>query len=214
LINSVLNELKLGGPSRLKDYFTENVAFDHQHGTDTCDWVKISGFINPPANITHGVQYRASYTSIINDAFAQAAKILPEAKSFFDIGCGKGKAVIMAALTDQFNRIVGIEYHQPFIDTAQDNFKKTGTSNIKILNRDASYFTDFDENSIIYMYNPFDKFIMDKVRRNIEENTRKAVIAYNKPLHMSVFTNHGWDVQNHFTNNNEDRDLAILTHGI
>jgi len=64
------------------------------------------------------------------------------------------------------------------------------------------------------MYNPFDAFIMEKVRQNIEANTSKAVIAYNKPLHIGIFTDHGWDVKSHTTHDNEDRDLAILSFGI
>lgn len=201
---------KSGGAARIRDYLKENVAFDMQYGTDTSGWLEPGDYEDRPENLEHGVRYRASYTSEICDALKKVGWMLPlDRASFFDLGCGKGKAVLLARKLCPFERVVGVDYYARFIDVARRNVEKMELDNIELHHGNAENFTDFSATSIVYMYNPFDDYIMRQVRQNIERNTNRCIVIYNKPVHIDVFD--GWNTVERKSGWNVDWETAILS---
>jgi tRNA1(Val) A37 N6-methylase TrmN6 len=98
-----------------------------------------------------------------------------------DIGCGKGYALY---LMHQFNfkNIDGIELSKKLSDIAKKNFiiikKKTNIYNIN-----ATKFKYYENYNFFYMFNPFNRSIMEIVLNKIIKkiNKKKIYIIYNNP---------------------------------
>lgn len=184
--------LDQGGFAKLLDHIRENILFDLRHGTNTSSWLQTHEFGDKPKNLEHGVRYRAAAASEITQALHKASRMIdPAQASFYDLGCGKGKTLCVAALNHNFNRIAGIDYYQPFIEQARENTSACGAKNVQLYFNDMAEFKDFDKNSVIFLYNPADDFILEQVRKNIESAAERAVLIYNKPVHADVFKE--WD---------------------
>ncbi len=205
--------IKNGGITKLFDHFKENVLFDLTHGTDTSAWLEKRRFKIHPKNFKFGVRYRASATNEIKASLNKISGIIDTSDSiFFDLGCGKGKVICIAGLQYDFKDIIGIDYYQPFLDQAQKNLDICKLDNAKITLNDMADFKDFAENSVVFLYNPANEVVIDKVRQNIENNSKKAIIIYNKPEHESVFK--GWNVISKNTSADPDHCTTILSYGI
>ena len=198
-----------GGVPRLFSHLQENVLFDLKHGMETSSWLETHKFANPPANIEHGVRYRASYTSEVWRALDIAARYVSDA-SLYDLGCGKGKVLTVAAHSQMFKRIVGIEYYKPFVEATRRNVQHLDQS-VETLLQDASTFDDYDSEAVIYAYNPFDDVILEQAKRKIEARVKKAVFIYCKPVHEDLFSD--WTLLDRKISSNEDRSVSIFGYG-
>ena len=98
-----------------------------------------------------------------------------------DIGCGKGYALY---LMHQFNfkNIDGLELSKKLSDIAKKNFiiikKKTNIYNVN-----AIKFKHYGNYNLFYMFNPFNRSIMEIVLNKIIKkiNKKKIYIIYNNP---------------------------------
>ncbi|MCB1783897.1 MAG: class I SAM-dependent methyltransferase [Alphaproteobacteria bacterium] len=196
-----------GGIRKLYEYVSENIAFDLKNGIETSMWLEKGDFTSHPPMFDHGVRYRASLTSEVLQAFQKIAGLMPQA-SFFDMGCGKGKVLCLAAKTGLFSHITGIDYYPVFLKTAEQNLKNLKQTGVSLVEADMTKFDDFAPDSIIYMYNPADLVVIDKVRENLEKTCRRAIVIYNKPLHAEVFKD--WRVIDYKTSPDLDRNTTIF----
>jgi len=100
---------------------------------------------------------------------------------FIDIGCGKGRACFYAQ--QKYKRVTGIDFSPSLIADAQKNlqsFSGAIKGEIKFELRDASLYDLPDEPALVYLYNPFDEYILRKfITRNIGHFLKhKSRIAY------------------------------------
>jgi len=100
---------------------------------------------------------------------------------FVDIGCGKGRACFYAC--QKYKNVTGIDFSPSLIADAQKNLQAfsgaiKGQINFEL--KDASLYDLPDEPALVYLYNPFDEYILRKfIIRNIEHFTKhKSRIAY------------------------------------
>lgn len=118
---------------------------------------------------------------------------------FLDIGCGKGRALCVAA-HQGFKKVTGIDFSKELCDDANENLTKTKqkipTLQFNVINNDAFYFEIPDDVDCIFFFNPFDEIIMSAVVNNIFEslqnNPRKLYIIYVNPLHKEQFLKAGF----------------------
>ncbi len=115
---------------------------------------------------------------------------------FLDIGCGKGRALCVAA-HHGCKKLTGIDLSKELCNAAKKNLaltKKTisGIDSV-IINNDAFYFEIADDVDCIFLFNPFDETIMSGVVENILESLqahpRKVSIIYVNPLHKEYLIN-------------------------
>jgi 16S rRNA G966 N2-methylase RsmD len=119
---------------------------------------------------------------------------------FLDIGCGKARAMCVAAYYG-VNKISGIELSNNLFITAKENIavtkEKYPATNFKIYNNDAFYFDIDDDVDCIFMFNPFDETIMNGVMENIEtsleNNPRVMTIIYINPMEKHVLQEWGYE---------------------
>lgn len=205
--------LDQGGKEKVQDHLKENVAFDEQHGTNTADWLPKDKFAHHPDNFDKGVRYRAAATSEVLTALEKVKGLIDTTDAgYYDMGCGKGKTLLIAGMTQNFNEVVGVDYYQPFLDIADKNIEKCHLEDINLHFNDMTKFKDFKDTSVVFMYNPADTEIIDKVRQNIEECSSKAIVIYNKPLHSDVFKD--WCILDHKVSNDPDHETVILGFGL
>ena len=197
-----------GGARKILDHVKENVVFDLEYGTSTSPWLDKDDFVERPHNFEHGVKYRASATNEILPALSKVAEIIDVQKAgFYDLGCGKGKVLCITGRDYDYSEIAGVDYYAPFLQIARKNLKVFGLNCINLCYGNMSEYKSFKETSVIYLYNPAEKPIIEKVRENLENITKKAIVIYNKPVHGDVFE--GWDVISHKSNNDPDHNTDI-----
>lgn len=114
---------------------------------------------------------------------------------FVDIGAGKGLSILIASELP-FKKIVGIEYSEVLAAIAEKNISKYTNQmqqcrEIACLCCDATEFNFPDEPSILYLFNPFQGEVMDKLIDNIEQSLdrrpRDLWIVYSTPWEHRKF---------------------------
>jgi len=120
-------------------------------------------------------------------------------EGFLDLGCGKGRALAVAAHFG-FNPVIGLDFHPKLsteaaqlTGTLKEEFPKTS---FKVINNDAFYFEIPGNISTIFLFNPFDEVIMSGVIGNIlksQQITPRVIrVLYANPVHKELFIEEGF----------------------
>jgi SAM-dependent methyltransferase len=116
--------------------------------------------------------------------------------TFVDIGCGKGR-VLCCAARRPLKKVIGIEVNETLVALARENIRKLRgrRSPVEVVGLGAEQF-DYSECTLIYLYNPFDKPIMNLVFDALSETYRRSprhvMIAYVNCVHEQVLEQTGW----------------------
>ena len=115
--------------------------------------------------------------------------------SVLDIGCGKG-LVLRFFGSMQFDAVAGIEYEKKLCLQARKNLK-SAFCKIKVYHADASDFSMYGDYDTFYLYNPFDKKILEKCADRIvaalELRPRKLTVFYCNPVYADVLKKKGFN---------------------
>jgi len=119
----------------------------------------------------------------------RALKDLPitAADRMIDVGCGKGSAM-KVMLEFPFSRVDGIELGEPIAAIARSNFRtlEVPPERYAVITADAAEFTDLDQYTYVYFYNPFTAAVMSSFMANlkasVERSPRRVTIVYDNPL--------------------------------
>lgn len=168
-------------------------GYDRSSGTSTAEWVDPSEIRTDSLNKVHGVHYQPSKVGPLRKALTALA--LPKDQTFIDLGCGKGRALLIAAELG-FKRVVGVEYSPIFCETARANAalflaRNQLDTHIEVVEADAALFQIQPDHKVFFMFNPFDAEVMAAVLENIRESLdsypREACLIYNTPVcHQTV----------------------------
>ena len=109
---------------------------------------------------------------------------------FVDIGSGKGRVLVMAAEYG-FNDIVGVDYAGSLCAVARENFARVHQDKTLLIHHcDAADYEFAEGETVVYLYNPFDAVVMEKMMKrlnaSLRKNPRKAWVIYHHPLWKSV----------------------------
>lgn len=148
-------------------------------------------------DISHATLYMPVSYSLLEAIFEQLPP-LPRTH-FVDIGCGKGRALCVAAY-HSFKKVTGIDFSKKLCEDATSNLALTHINlpslQYKVINNDAFYFDIPDDADCIFLFNPFDEIIMSAVvkniRKSLQRNNRTVKIIYVNPLHKTYFLNAGF----------------------
>ncbi len=138
-------------------------------------------------DIEHATIYMPVSYSILEDLFEQIQ--YKTIHHFLDIGCGKGRALCVAAHYG-CRQVTGIDISKEFCEQALANLSKTKQQLPKleytVLHNDAFYYEIPIDVDTIFLFNPFDAVIMSGVAENIiisyEKNPRDITVLYANPL--------------------------------
>lgn len=166
-------------------------------------------------DISHATIYMPASYDLLEEIFKEAD--INSAKHFVDIGCGKGRAMCVAA-NNGVKKITGIDFSKELCNAAKVNLEHTKKRipelEYKLINNDAFYFDIPPDADCIFMFNPFDEIIMKGVVKNIEksirQSPRKIKIIYLNPLQKDLFIKAGY-VETFHTKNLKYLEGAIFT---
>jgi SAM-dependent methyltransferase len=167
--------------------------FDQEFDTETSrqESLWVLGIKNP--NVEHGVKYQPTPAS----TFAAGLECIPEDLSkfvFVDLGCGKGRTLIMADRAG-FRYTLGVEFSAKLAGTALQNCAKVGTKHAGVVVGDAAEFAFPLEPLVVFFYNPFRPPVLEPVLHNLlsslADHPRPAYIFYVDPLHREVVEHAG-----------------------
>ena len=200
--------------------FNESTAphpFDLAHNVDT------SGFIpgeqvpgNSPSDL-----YSTAYYGISPSSLAAALELLPEPATgftFVDLGCGKGRALLVAAQFD-FTKLLGLEISPELCRIAESNTRTT--PRIEIRQQDVVTLAFPATPLVIFLYHPFLAPILRRVLANLERHHRTnphptyllyANNTYSKLLARFQFLQQVWDYSIPLSPEDTAADRHRITH--
>ncbi len=119
--------------------------------------------------------------------------------SFLNIGCGKGRAMMVAAHFG-FTNIKGIDIAEQFCEHARSEWKKKASiflnTRLQIICTDASQYIIAPQIQTIFLYNPFQQPLIDllitRIDESIRKNSRTIYLIYLNPLYKQRFINAGF----------------------
>lgn len=120
---------------------------------------------------------------------------------FLDIGCGKGRAMCVAAMHG-YKRVEGIDFAKELLDAAEKNLagikKRNPVINYNLLWGDVNSLSIDERVSTIFLFNPFDEVLMKQVIRKINNSLAKRprclFVLYCTPMYEELFFEEGFDV--------------------
>ena len=135
---------------------------------------------------------------ILNNALR---KTNTEEYSFVDLGCGKGRTLIIAAQFP-FQEVVGVELSPLHYQVAADNIERyrlLGSSmrckSLRAVCANAAEFVFPSTNLLIYMYRPFlgpvFKSVLDKLYGFHAATGHQVLVAYSCPVEQDFLEQHG-----------------------
>ena len=167
-------------------------------------------------NLAHASIYQGCNYYILEKAFNYLQSI-HENKDVTDFGCGKGRALVVAAQFD-FKKIVGIDFAKGLCELAKENVLKNQVrfpdAKFNIVCEDAAIYKIEKDQTVFFFFNPFDEVVMLKVVKNIlsslKETERKIYIIYANPVHKEIFLSAGFE-EDYYLKKLHYLELSILS---
>jgi len=142
--------------------------FDTAYGTDTAGKITPDQLKATSAVVNQAASYLGVSPGRVLKGVA-AIKIEPKEFTFIDLGCGKGRALLVAAQIG-FREVIGVEFADELPEIAKANARIMGFDNIVVHQGDAGEYRFPSGNLLVFLHNPFWIPIM----RRVVENLRAA----------------------------------------
>lgn len=183
-------------------FFTlkQELRGEKKYGIDSTSANDLAEFQIKGNQLSHATEYMpVNYFTI-----EHVLEHLPEnAKGgiFLDIGCGKGRALCVAA-SYGFTRLHGIDFAKQLIDQAEKNLsltkKRIPSLHYELSWSDISTLELSKDVTTVFLFNPFDevmmKNIIQKINRSLQQYPREFYVLYCSPRHEELFFADGYDV--------------------
>jgi SAM-dependent methyltransferase len=160
-------------------------SFDRTFGTDT------SGSVQPEDLGIDDLRLREKAILYLPSPpgvtrwMLENAGIDPAEFSFVDLGCGKGRVLLLASQLP-FRQVIGVDISAELCGIARRNaavfLPHSRGSRISVQNADATRFVFPDTDLLVHLYHPFDPGltlqIFESLGRALEKKPRRVVVAY------------------------------------
>jgi SAM-dependent methyltransferase len=170
----------------------EDAWFDRRFGTETARTVYTDQLESHLANRDHSTRHKATKARPLQTLLRELQ--LPSGSTFVDIGCGKGKVLLLAA-QHPFARVVGIEFSPSLCRDARRNvgiFEKRVRlqAPVEVIEADVTQHAFGGDENVFFLYNPFDGEILEAFLKNLAGSLaarpRRLWMIYNAPVYASV----------------------------
>jgi len=171
----------------------DEINGEKSYGISTTGADKLEKLKKQGIDISHATMYMPVSYQLLEEALV----LVPESnrKHFFDIGCGKGRAMCVAAHFG-FAKVSGIDFSKKFCNTALQNLyavkEKLPSITFSVTEADAINTPIPDDVDCIFLFNPFDETVMKKavahIKVTVTNSPRKIHIIYANPLYKNLFT--------------------------
>jgi len=168
-----IEEIPQRGFPEFREYPSD---FDRQYH------VKTSGIVwltNPfSKNFSHGIRYQACSPEACRWAI-DSANIDVKEFWFVDMGCGKGRALIVASFYD-FAHVIGVDYSERLCRQARANLARCGVDSerCEVVCTDATTYDFPDRNLFVFLNNPFDAQTIRVVLERLRSHGSALFVAF------------------------------------
>ncbi|HZG24684.1 MAG TPA: class I SAM-dependent methyltransferase [Chitinophagaceae bacterium] len=171
---------------------------EKKYGLDTTRLNDLQQLTINGKNLQFAEVYQGANYYLLEQVFAKL-KLLKARDGFADIGCGKGRVLVVAAYHG-FKQITGIEFAKELWIEAVSNCnrmaEKFPDTSISIIHQDAATYTFGEHLHVFFFFNPFQAHVMALVVANIlksiKKSPRKVWVVYMNPQHKTVLLNNGF----------------------
>ena len=167
--------------------------FDHLHGVQTSGRLALYELGTKSPNLVYSVEYRPTpvreFVRIIAKLGIDYSKWV-----FIDLGAGKGRALLLAC-TFPFKQVIGVEFSRELANVAANNITSHDPArechDVSVICADASTYVIPRGLTLIYLNNPFNGPVMERVVENLrislQEQAKDLYIVYWNPLCSEMF---------------------------
>ena len=151
--------------------------FDQQHGVDTSGLIGGSELVTGHPHDRYNTAYYGMSPSRFRGAIERWKALPPvaptESYTFVDLGCGKGRAVMMATCFP-FVEVVGVELNPKLASVAKKNlptWRQGGSCNapVRICCEEATEFEFPAGPCLLYLFNPFAQPVVERLLDGLTE---------------------------------------------
>lgn len=183
----------------------QEIRGEKKYGIHTTGADELKTLDKKGIDISHATIYMPVSYDLLEELFEQLnLSTLKPLNHFLDIGCGKGRALCVAA-HQGFNKVTGIDFSKELCLSAEKNLELTKQKypslNYTVINNDAFYFEIPADVDCIFLFNPFDEIIMSGAVQNVKTSLQLAPrplsVLYVNPLHKELFINAGFKEIHH-----------------
>jgi hypothetical protein len=168
--------------------------FDLVYGVDTATPVPIELLATGSDNWLFGNGYEPTVPREFHDMM-RAAGDVAAGRVFIDLGCGKGRALLLAS-EYPFRRIVGVEFAPELVRAARENLLRFHNPrqvcrDLEVVQADAAAFPFPDDPLVLYLFNPFGPEVLapvvEGVRHALARHPRPVTVLYYRPVHDGLW---------------------------
>jgi SAM-dependent methyltransferase len=193
-----IRQKNLGGALKTGIALVGDLYFDWHHKTNTVRRYDLEG----EEGLSQNREFAVPYTAARVQGVRKCLRALdpPTTGGFVDLGCGKGRALLLAAEFG-FSNVVGVEFCEPLCRIARENYEryraKTGVlAEVRVVHADVAQYEIEDDQTVFFMFNPFGAPVLAEVVNRIEASWRREPRAlwliYNRPVHQDEVTRSGF----------------------
>lgn len=149
-------------------------AFDQRFGVSTSGIAALDDLhIDSPHKLA-GARYEPTDPGAFAQVIAHLPSDLVNRSTFIDVGCGRGRVLLLAAEYG-FRKIIGIEFAQELCDAARTNIARycartQSPARFSVEQVDACAFSLPLEPTVIFLYNPFNEAVMSRLVSNLQDS--------------------------------------------
>ncbi len=152
----------------------------------------------PDLTIQNGDISKSSRYEAVNffilESLLQKIQSIEGLSSFSDLGCGKGRALVVAAHFG-FTHLKGIDFAKEICEEAKQHMKKLKQAfpniNYEIICGNVIDYIVEPRESVFFMFNPFDdetiRIFLEKVEVSLQKHPRDIYFLYASPRHIETF---------------------------
>jgi SAM-dependent methyltransferase len=180
---------------------SEPHPFDREHGTDTGGLIPGGDLASGHSSDRHIEGYAAVPPSRFRSSIArwQASEpphVLNE-YCFIDIGCGKGRALLLASEFG-FREVVGVELNPSLASIARSNVNRwmeagKAQCDLRVEQNDATELEWPARPCVVFLFNPFDavltRQLADRMAAAFRGRPSDLEVIYYKPAQADAFAN-------------------------
>ena len=154
--------------------------FDEATGMDTAGLIHGSALATGHPHDVYSVSYYGTAPSLFHAVIERWGGD-PSAYTFVDLGCGKGRVVLLASEMG-FRVCVGVEINPDLAEVARQNAAlwQRAVSTICIVRADATDFIFPDGPTVLYLFNPFTGKVLERLLDRI------AVVYAERPGELDL----------------------------
>jgi len=176
----------------LADYW-----FEWWYGVDTIQAAPLDAYTIDAESRGHGTSYEGIRILPVRGLIKHAQRILPAGGTFVDLGCGKAKALLVAARLG-IHQVRGIEFARELCGVARKNWsafqRRSGRQAIafEVIQSCVTQHNYPADETMYFINNPFDETILARVLDCINASVRRRsrsvllVICHLSPHYRAV----------------------------